>query len=100
LVIVGTAPGGAEAETGPARSRECFAAAGADGTKAVSRQIALQYLRNRRFILHDENETVVQSDILRFFRFPFGFAALGRTIADKACFRNFQTLLQPFSGRI
>jgi len=36
-----------------------FAVAGANGTEPVTQQIPFQYLRDCRFILNDQNETVI-----------------------------------------
>jgi hypothetical protein len=41
-----------------------FAVAGANGTEPVTQQIGFQYLRDCRFILNDQNETVIHPNAL------------------------------------
>ena len=46
-----------------------FTVAGAHRTETFAEQIRLQYLRDCRFILNDQNETVIHPYALRFFNF-------------------------------
>ncbi len=46
-----------------------FTVAGAHRAETVAEQIRFQYLRDCRFILNDQNETVIHPNALHFFNF-------------------------------